>query len=323
MSKQRKKNKKQPKEKEYTIKIPVYTTSMFDRNDGFYGNISYDEMLQFVTKRIKDYAYPLISDTRNKTLKTVINDIKVEEVLLGSDKALLLQISAYDTNFYDGYFEGETRINIAKNHKIGKESNYVMFFPRIKGLTPESYTCYFLMLVYEDPNKLNSEVSKLARLVAKEIIKVPIEKIKLPVIMDELKDYKIIPDLQIRFASMYESGDDVDAKFIQYLVTTKMEKKKTRNFRNIPYDVMLELINDKSDEDGYQTKKTSIKAGKTEYRISSIIEDAKEEFEALGEKIFNFTTPISQSEIETKIYDKAFILEKLQAVLNNYLSYEQ
>ena len=323
MERKKKAKEQQPKEKTYQIKVPVYTTSMLDKEVGLFEDVTYDEMIKFAKNKIENYTFPLSSPTRNKTLMTVIEGIKVEEVAMGCDKALLLQISAYDTNFYDGYFEGEKRITITKENKIGRDSYYVLLVPRKKGLTAESYTCYFLLFVYEDPTKQSGVVSRLAKLVVREIIQVPVENIKLPIIMQELKDHKTIPDLQIRYLSMYEAENNVDVKFVPYLQGSKLEKQKTRNFKDMPFDVMTELLKDKSDDEDYQTKKTSIKVGKTEYRIKSYINEAKEEMKETGEKIFNFAIGVNQTELDTKIHDNGFILEKLQAVLTNYLSYVQ
>ena len=104
---------------------------------------------------------------------------------------------------------------------------------------------------------------------------------------------------------------------------SKLEKKKVRDFKDMPFDVMSDLLSDKTDDEDYQTKKTSIKVGKTEYRIKRYISEAKEELQETAEKIFNFTTGITQTELDSKIYDENFIITKLQAVLTNYMSYEQ
>lgn len=323
MAKRSKSKEQKPKEKTYKIKVPVYTTSMLDQSVGLFEDVTYDDMIKFVKDKIAKYAFPLTSPTRNKTLMTVIKSITIEDILLGSEKALLLQVSAYDTNFYDGYFEGKEKIAITKDNKIGKESNFILLVPRKKGLTAESYTCYFLMFVYEDPTKVNGVVSKLAKLVAKEIIQVPVENIKLPIIMQELKDCKTIPELQIKYSSIYEADNDVDVKYVPYLQGGKLEKKKVRRFKDMPFDIMGELLKDKTDDEDYQTKKTSIIVGKTEYRIKSLIDEAKDELQDTAEKIFNLSIGITQTELDTKIHEKGFIIEKLQAVLNNYLSYEQ
>ena len=180
----KKKDKSQPKERAYKIKVPVYTTSMLNQNVGFFENVTCDEMIKFAKDKIEKYAFPLKSTTRNKTLMTVIKGVKAEEVALGRDKALLLQISAYNTNFHDGYFEGVERIDITKDNKIGKDSNFVLLVPRIKGLTEESYTCYFLMFIYEEPTKQSYEVSKLAKRLVREIIQIPVENTTLQGVAD-------------------------------------------------------------------------------------------------------------------------------------------
>lgn len=325
MTRRKKTKEQKPKEKSYKIKVPVYTTSMLDKESGLllFDDVSYDDLIRFAKERIAKFQFPLSSPTRNKTLMTVIKGIKVKDVEFGSDKALLLQISAYDTNFYDGYFEGDERIDITKDNKIGKDSNFVLLVPRKKGLTQDSYTCYFLMFVYEDPTKQSGEVSKLAKLVAKEVIQVPVENIKLPIIMQELKDYHTIPELQIRFSSIYEAENDVDVKYIEYLQGGRIEKKKTRRFKDMPFDIVKDLLTDKSDDEDYQTKKTSIVVGKTEYKIDSLINEAKNELKDTAEKIFNFTIGITQTELDAKIHKEDFVIDKLHGVLKNYLSYEQ
>ena len=87
--KRKNKEQKQPKEKTYKIKVPVYTTSMLDKEVGLFEDVTYDDMIRFVKDRIAKYAFPLASPTRNKTLMTVVKSINVEEVSLGCDKALL------------------------------------------------------------------------------------------------------------------------------------------------------------------------------------------------------------------------------------------
>lgn len=325
MARKKKSKEQKAKEKSYIFKVPVYTTSMLDKESGLllFEDVTYDDLIRFVKDKIAKFQFPLSSPTRNKTLMTVIKGIKMKDVEFGTDKALLLQISAYDTNFYDGYFEGEKRIDITKDNKIGKDSNFVLLVPRKKGLTPESYTCYFLMFVYEDPTKKNGEVSKLAKLIAREVIQVPVENIKLPIIMQELKEYKTIPELQIRFSSIYEAENDVDVKYVEYFQGGHIKKDKTRRFKDMPFDVVKDLLTDKSDDEDYQTKKTSIIVGKKEYRIDSLIAEAKDDLKDTAEKIFNFPIGITQTELDAKIHNEDFVIEKLHGVLTNFLSYEQ
>ena len=53
-----------------------------------------------------------------------------------------------------------------------------------------------------------------------------------------------------------------------------------------------------------------------------LINEASEELKETAEKIFNATSAITQTELDTKVHDSDFIVEKLSAVLTNYLSNE-
>ena len=315
--------KKETKEKSYNIKFPVYTTTMLDQTVGLFENVSYNDMIQMIKGKLSKFSTPISSSNRNKTKQTVINGITCHDITIEDVPALLLQISAFNTNMYDGYFEANEKIQITKDNKIGSDTNYVLLYPRIKGLSAETYTCYFLLLVYEDPTKDNGEVCRLAKIVVNKILEIPIQNIKLPMIFDELKDISTIPELQIKYRSISDAENDVDVKYREYLCTQKLEKKKDRVFKNMPRETVIELLADKTDDEDYQQKDTRIVIGKKEYRIKrELINEASEELKETAEKIFNATSAISQTELDTKVHDTDFIVEKLSAVLTNYLSNE-
>ena len=198
------------------------------------------------------YTLPISSDNRNKTKKTVISKIIPSDVKIGDVPALLLQINAFNTNLYDGYFEGSERIQFTRDNKIGSESNFVLFYPRINGLSPGHYTCYFLMLAYEDPTKDSGEVSKLAKIVAKQILNVPVQNIKISMILDELKSIGDIPELRIKYYSLTESDNNVDVKYASYLTKTSLKREEIRNFKNMPFTTMESLISDSTEDGNYQ-----------------------------------------------------------------------
>lgn len=315
--------KKENPEKSYNIKVPVYTTTMLDQNVGLFENVSYQEMILMAKERISKFKSPISSSSRNKTKKTVVSNVKCHDINIGDVPSLLLQVSAFTTNMYDGYFEAEEKITITKENKLGSDSNFILLYPRIKGLSPDSYTCFFLILAYEDPTKDSGEVSRLAKIIANKILDIPIQNIKLPMIFDELKDIHTIPELQIKYSSISDAENDVDVKYREYLITQKFEKKKEKKFKNIPYETMIQLLNDKTDNEDYQHKDTKITIGRKEYRIKrELVEEAGEELKETAEKIFNALSAISQSELDSKVHTIDFIIEKLSGVLSNYLSYE-
>jgi hypothetical protein len=308
------------KEKSYIIKVPVFTTTMKDDTEGLFGKVSYSEMLDVLKTKINNFQSEVSFENRNKTKKTVISKINFIENTLGEVPCLLLQISAYSTNFYDGYFEAEEKIPIQRSNKLGNENNFVLLYPVIKGLSSHDYTSYFLVLVYEDPTKDNGEVIKIAKNVVNKILNIPIQNIKLPTILDEIKQLPTIPELQIKYFSIYNADNDVDVKYREYLHSEKIKKSKEDYFKNMPYQTLSALLAEPEDTE-YQRKETKLIIGKKEYRITKeLINEASEELKETAEKIFNAIASITQDELDNKVHNQEFIMEKLSAILTNYLS---
>lgn len=311
------------KEKSYIIKVPVYTTEMIENAQDMFGGISYENMVSFLKNKIilfKQNGSTIDFDNRNKTRKTVIDRIDFSEHKAGETSGILMQISAYSTNLYDGYLEAEEKINFKKNYKIGSETNFVMIYPVIKGIDRANYLRYFIILVYEDPTKNNEEISKIAKVVLTRILNIPVANIKLPTILDELRSIGTIPELQIKYSAVYNHENDVDIKYREYLVNGKLKKQKEDYFKNMPIDRIEELLNEPEDED-YQKKEAKLTVGKKEYRISKeLINEASETLKETAEKVFNASTSITQEELDNKIYNTDFIFSKLTPILENFLS---
>lgn len=321
MAKRRHKQEKQESPKTYNIKMPVYTTSMMEQEDGLFGKATYQDMISLLKDRLKSFSSPISTDNRNKTKKMVINKITPIDVVIGDVPSLLLQINAFNTNLYDGYFEASEKIAFSKDNKIGSDSNFVLFYPRIIGLQEENYTCYFLMLAYEDPTKDTGEVSRLAKIVANKILNVPVQNIKLEMILKELKSIGNIPELSIRYFSLTEAENNIDVKYASYLDSTKLKKEEFRNFKDMPFETMKQLITDTSEDGNYQKKETLIHHGKREYKIAKqLISEAGEELKETAEKIFNAQSAITQQELEEKVHNIDFMKEKMEAIISNYIS---
>ena len=63
------------------------------------------------------------------------------------------------------------------------------------------------------------------------------------------------------------------------------------------------------------------RSGKKEYKISKqLIAEAGEELSETAEKIFNAITAITQDELEHKIHNRDFIIEKMSSVISNYIA---
>ena len=310
-------------EKSYNIKVPVFTTTMKDDTEGLFGKITYSDMLETIKSKINAFKSEISYENRNKTKKKVISKISFIEQVLGEIPCLLLQISAFNTNIYDGYFEAIEKIQIQRENKLGSENNFILLYPVIKGYDSRNYTSYFLILVYEDPTKDNGEVIKIAKNIVNKVLNIPIQNIKMPTILDEIKAISTVPELQIKYYGVYNAENDVDVKYREYLQSGKITKTKEDYFKNMPYQKLKDLLSEPDNAD-YQRKTTKLIIGKKEYRISKeLINDASEELKETAEKIFNAITSITQDELDNKVHNHDFVVEKLNSVLTNYLNNEQ
>ena len=322
MTRNKKNKREKTTKKTYKIKMPVYTTSIIEEEVGMF-ELNYKVMVENLKTSIRNFCFPIKHDNTNKTMVTVIDNISSIDVKIGDREALLLKMSSYKTNLIDGYFEGNEKINFLPSSKIGSDENYILFYPIIKGLQPSNYQCYFLMVVYEDPTKESGEVSRLAKIVANNVIKQPIQNIKIPMIMEELRRIGNIPELNIKFYSVENGDDTIDAQYKEYLQTACLKKNKSQSFLNMPFDTMQSLLHDTDENEVYQKKEVFFLIGKKEYKIKKeIINEANNIIKETAEKIFNATTDVSQDELDNKIHDTNFITEKMSIVINHYLSTE-
>ena len=315
------------KEKTYQIKVPVYTSAGIEGlTQSLFGYMSYKEMNEAIKQQIKDAKYPYFINSRVKTKTTIIDSVICKDVVVDGRDALLLRISAYNTNLYGGYFEDDTKRKreITNTNRIGSDNNFVLLFPMMLGISDEETNYYFLMLVYEDPSKDTGEVVKLAKVLLNKMLNIPMQNIKMETVMEELRISKRIPELNLKFSSLDEGDNNVDARFKEYLVKTKTIEKKERKFEYVPSDLINEVINDTTDVDvaKYDTREAQIKLGRKEYRIKHMLHEANEKIQDTIERIFNASVEVTKEEMDNKkIYDAEFIVDKLTAVMNNYLSY--
>ncbi len=308
--------------KTFEIKMPVYTTQVMENEHGLF-DMSYSDMVQILKTQLSTFKFPLYINSRYKAMITVINDVLPIEVNIGETPCLLLQISSYKTNMYGGYFEGSEKIDIDRNCKLGNDTNYVLFYPQIEGVGDSTYSCFFLVVVYEDPHKETGSVSKLAKDVSRMVLKQPVRNIKKSIILKELERIGEVPELNVRYFSIKDSSDNVGLNYRQYIVRSSLKSEDERNFKNMPFETAQELLNDCEDETNmhYKKKETRIWLGKVEYKITrKMIEEAEGELKETAEKIFNASVTITQEELDNKIYDQSFMLEKMTSVIKNYKS---
>ncbi|MDR0961955.1 MAG: hypothetical protein LBM62_05280 [Mediterranea sp.] len=312
----------------YNIKVPVYTTEIVEdsSNDLFGGHTVFD-MIAYVERKINDYSQS--SDkkryaNKNKTKLTVIDNIQLSDKKQGEDTYLLLKISAYTTNYHDGFIDTGEKKALTKDSKIGSDTNFVMLYPKIDGVSSTKFKRYFLVLVYEDPTKNNEDISKIAKIVMNQILNKPTANIKLPTILDEIKSkWRTIPELQIKCSGIRNYDND-NSKYVEYCIGGKLSKQKTLSYRELPTKDLEDIMTiSKEEKEEFQKKEIRMISGKTEYRVTKdLLKEAEGIFDEAGEKIFNMQTSITQEELDEKVHDEDFVFSKLIPIVSNYLSYE-
>ena len=314
------------KEKEYKIKIPVYVTTL-ENNGGtmFQDIVTYDSLIAYLKKRIDETSFPINIENNTKLKSTIIKEVSYECIKISEIPSLLIKMSSFDTNLR-GYFESEKKVDIDRNDRIGGEDNYVLFYPIIE--TVPKYKCYFLILVYEDPYKDSGEVSKLSKKMTKMVLNKSIYNLKMDSILNELQKIGTIPELQVTYRSI-NNEDELRSEYKDYIVENKVEKKKEKLYRYIPYRLVRDIL---KEDDGktYETKVYKISFLKKEIKIKKklklskeLITEMKDLYEETAEKVFNYSCVVTQEDLDNKkIYDMKFIIEKMRYALNCYLAYD-
>lgn len=311
--------------KTYTIKVPVYTSRQYDKNDtcDLFGKITYDDMIEGIKSKILSTSSNRIINCRNKVKQTVISDISISEKKIEDRPCLLLNISSYDTNLGSGYYQDENnnRYNFSESNRLGSNNNYMLIYPIINGLESSKYTCYFLFIMYDDPRKDSGNVIRLCKHIVNNIVNCPIENIKLPQIIEELKKVVTIPELSIRYKSIVIDDDEPESTYKQYIVRSEIKKDKKQTFKAIPIDVLSDILDERFDGTEYQSREVKVKVGRKEYEITREILADTQELLDTAEKVYNASVSITEEELK-QIYDEDFIMQKLILVLTNYKAYE-
>ncbi len=308
----------QEQEKEYIVKVPVYTTKPKIVN-----SISYNEAIDRLKKDIDNYnkkGEKTKSDKRNKTKIKEIDHIDYFDSFLEKTPVLLVKITANDINLWDGFLQTETRINFKRDFKLGSENNFILFYPNFIGIDIKKLKMNWFCLIYEDPNKENDEIIKCAKIVLRQVLNLSIQNIKHIDVLNELKKAKTLSELSIKLRGVKFDENDVDAKYMEYLVDWRLKKEKEDKFEKIPSELAQEIIEEEYDHNEYQKKEAKFKIGKKEYKITTAqINDAAEQIRNTAEAIFTDSCVVYESELN-KLYNTDFILEKLTPILINYLS---
>ena len=309
---------KKLQQKEYVIKIPVFTSDRIERTDHIFSGITYQEFINNAKSKIEKHnknESSVTSDKRNKIIKREIGNIQIIENSFDTTPYLLLKISAYNTNLEGCLITPSEIHQLENNDKIGSENNFVMLYPKIIG--SEKQSIFWVILVYDDPKKDSYDIISTAKLVLTKILNQPIKSVKLPAVLKEIKENKILPQIKMQLNAISFDESTVNPKFEKYRTNSKLTRKEEYDFLNMPFKEIEELIRSPFNE--FKQRIIKLIVSKKEYKITQEHKaDAQHGFNDLVEQIFNMSTIIYEDELE-KLYENDFVTLKLKTVLEHYL----
>ncbi|MCT4599980.1 MAG: hypothetical protein N4A32_03690 [Marinifilaceae bacterium] len=303
------------------IKVPVYSSTPIENSDkNLFGEIDFHKMENSIVELINNYTKDSVRKFRNGTRQeTVIKSITYSLMKREDRNWILLKISAYETNYVDGYVVTKSKHDLEPDDKIGKDSYFILLVPNIIGY--ENKKSQWVFFIYDDPNKESKEIIRISKLVITKVLKQTIFNIKLEAILSNISKLKKIPELNITFNSLSHDGK-VDEKYKKYLSCSNLKKHKEVKFSQFPSNMVEDIIFNHKYEKDYQKREVKLKLGEREYRI--IREEAQKKIKNTIEEVYNCQIKITKKEFtckvknKPKIYDSSFILEKLSPIVHKY-----
>ncbi|WP_370402899.1 hypothetical protein [Tenacibaculum dicentrarchi] len=314
--------------KTYKLKVPVYIS--IEKKDEL-KTINFEELkfskellINNIIDKINQFNeknIPITKRNRNKTITQNIEKVEFENISFSEDSSLLIRITSFTTNHFDGYVEKEKRVKLQKTDKIGSKNHIFILYPHVFGTNKLKFK--WIILLYEDPNKNNNEIVNASKMVLKDILDIETKNIKLNDIISRLGKNKIIPELSLKLSSFEFDENDEDYHFNEYVLESKSSKIKETIYKNIPLDKVKKIIEDTKIFKFFSKRSLKIINGKQQFKLEqNSIDEIKDKINQVAEESYNFSTVISSNEIENdEIYKTSFIIKKLQPVIENYLGY--
>jgi len=328
--------KKEKKIKDYKIKVPVYAT------EKQLVNFTYEDAISRLEKELEVYSenlsIPRVAFRRNnKTQQKVIQKIETFRHQIGEDAesipVMLLKITTYNTNLLDGYTEepdGSIKVFGTKT-KLGSEMNYMLFYPNFVGIVP-NLQANWLVFTYIDTNKIDSEMTNTAKLVISSVLNLKHVQITREDILSKIKKAKV-PVFQIRYTGIEKDINGIKDEYMKYLIESKLKKDKSETFKDIPFELAQELLNDDYEINEYQIREAKFIYGNSEYKLvkklSKVISDEYNEFDVLvsearnifeeaAEHTFTDHFVLFEDEMDN-MYSHDYIVDKITPIITNYI----
>jgi hypothetical protein len=311
--------------KEYNIKVPVFLTDEKELGETLFGIPMRSNMVAIAKEQIEKYNNDanlhITSGKQSKTSIIGVNKIDYIECNIQGSDCLLLQVTAYRTKLYDGFYQGHNEDNIImfqENDKLCSNTYFILLYPNLVGIK-SPYKLFWYVLVYEDPSKNNEEVTRVAKLIMKDIFKYPIRNIKEPSLLKALKENELISQVEISFSSVTEDDNEIEVYLKNYKYVSKLKTEKKILLKDIPADIAEKIYQDEDFK--LKWKRKQVKYHLINKQVLTMTAEYRENLKRTLEDSFNHSITVTEEQMKSnEIFDNKFIIEKLKGVLNNFLS---
>lgn len=318
-----------PKTNKLLIKVPVYISQAIEREkEDFDIFRTTPESLindaKILIDKYNESQRTIFSEKRTKTTTIGIKRVETSDVNFNKDACLLLKVTSFKSNLLDGFLASENiqqkEIRFKQDDQLCSDTNYFILYPTIfQDIEKNIIQAYWHIFVYDDPSKDNFDMASIARLLMKEIIKVPIHNIKSERLLSELKKYKILSEVHITMSSISDDMNGIPSYMKKYKLSSKLKKEKKISLDNMSSEDAIQAINDESFKNEYNRRQ--IKFITHNRRIFSMVQEYKEKLLSSIEDSFNFQIEVAEQEVKNgDIFKLDNIKKNIEGVFVNYLS---
>ena len=316
--------------KGYQIKVPVYVSEKIERdNNGAIFLTSNETLIEDAKVLISAYNsnpnITLTSNKRNKTTTIGIKSIDVEHLSFNSDKCLLLKVTAFKTNLIDGYYqsanEEEKEIRFKEGDKICSDTYFFILYPllNIQAENGLKINVYCHIFIYEDPSKTNDEMARIARLIMSKIMKAPIKNIKSEKMLADIRNYKLISEVEICLSAIADDDEGVPEYIQNYQFSSKLKKEKKIKLQNMSADDAISAFEDESFINSYS--KRQLRFTTHNKRVFSVVQEFKDKISLALEDSFNYSIDVSEEDIKNgNIFKTETIKQNVEGIFTRYMS---
>lgn len=318
------------------IRIPVFKTETVAEELQLF-NIDREEMVDTACKRINDYGCSttnkiiITNDFKNFTHEVV--HIEASKEYINGSPCVFMKLSAHKTNMRDGYIEAPEeagkelitkKIPLTQQVKIGSEHYYLILYPTVLKKKRNKYCRYWLVFLYDDPNKNTQDFIKITKKVILEILKTKPSHLKPMEFVEEIQKAQSYTMSACFQSSETMSNDMFDKRFSNRFVSGRVANKKFFDLKDLNPKEVQDILNTDDDPSVFR-KVFHIFNGKKSYKIRKErkveIGKAAADFKLYIESNYNYSTEITEEELTSnKIYEKEFILKKMEPIITNCLS---